>query len=147
MHGVDYHFTSRQRFEQDILAEKFVEHGEYEKNVYGTSLEAIRSVVDEGKICVLNLHPQVRVRLCLTVCVCLCLTSRGQTQLCSGKLRTLRRAQGSSGNLGEISDSFEEIRESKGSLREAPEAHGIPRNLKGSLGNSMKLRIHVFQGI
>ncbi|XP_071796109.1 protein PALS1-like isoform X2 [Asterias amurensis] len=58
VHGVDYYFTTRQRFEQDILAEKFVEHGEYEKNVYGTSLEAIQAVVNSSKICVLNLHPQ-----------------------------------------------------------------------------------------
>ncbi|XP_022093780.1 MAGUK p55 subfamily member 5-like isoform X2 [Acanthaster planci] len=58
VHGLDYYFTTRQRFEQDIQAEKFVEHGEFEKNIYGTSLEAIRSVVEESKICVLNLHPQ-----------------------------------------------------------------------------------------
>ncbi|XP_055643749.1 uncharacterized protein LOC129779964 isoform X2 [Toxorhynchites rutilus septentrionalis] len=56
--GQDYHFISRQQFEADILARKFVEHGEYEKAYYGTSLEAIRAVVVSGKICVLNLHPQ-----------------------------------------------------------------------------------------
>ncbi|XP_055700690.1 protein PALS1 isoform X3 [Phlebotomus papatasi] len=56
--GQDYHFISRAQFEADILARKFVEHGEYEKAYYGTSLEAIRTVVGSGKICVLNLHPQ-----------------------------------------------------------------------------------------
>ncbi|KAH7972323.1 hypothetical protein HPB52_011082 [Rhipicephalus sanguineus] len=56
--GVDYHFISRPQFEADILAGKFVEHGEYERNYYGTSLDAIRSVVNSGKVCVLNLHPQ-----------------------------------------------------------------------------------------
>uniref|UniRef100_A0A336MLQ9 CSON003436 protein n=2 Tax=Culicoides sonorensis TaxID=179676 RepID=A0A336MLQ9_CULSO len=56
--NVDYHFITRQQFEADILARKFVEHGEYEKAYYGTSLEAIRAVVSSGKICVLNLHPQ-----------------------------------------------------------------------------------------
>ena len=56
--GQDYHFISRLQFEQDILARKFVEHGEYEKSYYGTSLEAIRSVVTQERICVLNLHPQ-----------------------------------------------------------------------------------------
>ena len=83
MDGADYHFISRLQFEQDILARfniiiviiaintasitstiiitirKFVEHGEYEKAYYGTSLGAIRSVVNSEKICVLNLHPQV----------------------------------------------------------------------------------------
>ncbi|KAF7282428.1 hypothetical protein GWI33_002658 [Rhynchophorus ferrugineus] len=56
--GQDYHFISRGQFEADILSRKFVEHGEYEKAYYGTSLDAIRSVVISGKICVLNLHPQ-----------------------------------------------------------------------------------------
>ncbi|KAF4528244.1 hypothetical protein B566_EDAN014402 [Ephemera danica] len=56
--GQDYHFISRAQFESDIVARKFVEHGEYERAYYGTSLDAIRSVVNSGKICVLNLHPQ-----------------------------------------------------------------------------------------
>ncbi|XP_044588126.1 uncharacterized protein LOC123267528 isoform X2 [Cotesia glomerata] len=56
--GQDYHFITRQQFETDIVGRKFVEHGEYEKAYYGTSIEAIRSVVNSGKICVLNLHPQ-----------------------------------------------------------------------------------------
>ncbi|KAL1139201.1 hypothetical protein AAG570_009260 [Ranatra chinensis] len=56
--GQDYHFITRAQFEADILARKFVEHGEYEKAYYGTSLDAIRCVVSAGKICVLNLHPQ-----------------------------------------------------------------------------------------
>ncbi|XP_073982492.1 MAGUK p55 family member stardust isoform X2 [Rhodnius prolixus] len=56
--GQDYHFISRAQFEADILARKFVEHGEYERAYYGTSLDAIRSVVSAGRICVLNLHPQ-----------------------------------------------------------------------------------------
>lgn len=56
--GQDYHFITRAQFEADILARRFVEHGEYERAYYGTSLDAIRSVVAAGRICVLNLHPQ-----------------------------------------------------------------------------------------
>ncbi|XP_059484052.1 protein PALS1 isoform X2 [Neocloeon triangulifer] len=56
--GQDYHFISRAQFEADIVSRKFVEHGEYERAYYGTSLEAIRGVVSSSKICVLNLHPQ-----------------------------------------------------------------------------------------
>lgn len=54
--GIDYHFISRQQFELDIKEGRFVEHGEYERNYYGTSLAAIETVVQSGKICVLNLH-------------------------------------------------------------------------------------------
>lgn len=56
--GADYHFISRAKFENDILNGRFVEHGEYEKNYYGTSLQAIRAIVHSGQICVLNLHPE-----------------------------------------------------------------------------------------
>ncbi|XP_071035244.1 protein PALS1 isoform X2 [Parasteatoda tepidariorum] len=58
VNGVDYFFISRTQFEADILAGRFVEHGEYQKSYYGTSLDAIRSVIEAGKTCVLNLHPQ-----------------------------------------------------------------------------------------
>lgn len=33
--GQDYHFITRAQFELDILARKFIEHGEYEKSYYG----------------------------------------------------------------------------------------------------------------
>lgn len=56
MDGVDYHFISRSDFELHIKQGKFVEHGQYEGNYYGTSLGAIEAVVQSGKICVLNLH-------------------------------------------------------------------------------------------
>lgn len=58
INGQDYHFISRSQFEADIINRRFVEHGEYEKSYYGTTLDAIRTVVSAGKFCVLNLHPQ-----------------------------------------------------------------------------------------
>ena len=39
------------------LLKRFVEHGEYDKQYYGTSLDAVRTVINSGKICVLNLQP------------------------------------------------------------------------------------------
>lgn len=57
--GKDYHFLPRHVFEADIKQSRFIEHGEYEKNLYGTSYEAIKKVIENSKICVLNLYPQV----------------------------------------------------------------------------------------
>ena len=71
--GQDYHFVSRPTFEADISSHRFVEYGEYEKNLYGTSLESIRTVVNTGKICVLNLHPQVRASCSISTHRCACL--------------------------------------------------------------------------
>lgn len=73
--GRDYHFVPRHKFEDDIAGQKFVEYGEYENNLYGTSLEAIRQVINQGKICLLNLHPQVRY-LCISTYFILLLSSR-----------------------------------------------------------------------
>lgn len=54
----DYHFISKQEFELEILKNNFVEYGIFEKHYFGTSMEAIRKVVNSGKICILNLYPQ-----------------------------------------------------------------------------------------
>lgn len=56
--GKDYHFASREIFERDINSNKFIEYGEFEKNLYGTSLDSVQTVVESGRICVLNLHPE-----------------------------------------------------------------------------------------
>ncbi|KAM4522109.1 MAGUK p55 subfamily member 5b [Odontesthes bonariensis] len=54
--GRDYHFVSRSAFETDLAAGKFIESGEFEKNLYGTSTDSVRQVVNTGRICLLCLH-------------------------------------------------------------------------------------------
>ncbi|XP_040920174.1 MAGUK p55 subfamily member 5b isoform X1 [Toxotes jaculatrix] len=54
--GREYHFVSRSAFETDLAAGKFIESGEYEKNLYGTSTDSVRHVVNSGRICLLCLH-------------------------------------------------------------------------------------------
>ncbi|XP_072218509.1 MAGUK p55 subfamily member 5b [Leuresthes tenuis] len=54
--GRDYHFVSRSAFETDLAAGKFIESGEYEKNLYGTSTDSVRQAVNSGRICLLCLH-------------------------------------------------------------------------------------------
>ncbi|XP_068195425.1 protein PALS1-like [Antennarius striatus] len=56
--GRDYHFVSRQTFEAELAAGKLIESGEFEKNLYGTSTDSVRQVINTGKICVLCLHTQ-----------------------------------------------------------------------------------------
>ncbi|XP_028853583.1 protein PALS1 [Denticeps clupeoides] len=58
VNGRDYHFVSRQAFEMDTSAGKFIESGEFEKNLYGTSSDSVRQVINSGKICLLCLHTQ-----------------------------------------------------------------------------------------
>lgn len=44
--GRDYCFVSRSQMEADIQAHLFIEAGQYNKNLYGTSLAAVRKVAD-----------------------------------------------------------------------------------------------------
>ncbi|XP_036406430.1 MAGUK p55 subfamily member 5-A-like [Megalops cyprinoides] len=54
--GQDYHFVSRQAFEAEATAMKFIESGEFEGNLYGTSTDSVRQAINAGKICLLCLH-------------------------------------------------------------------------------------------
>uniref|UniRef100_A0A671W5L3 MAGUK p55 scaffold protein 3 n=1 Tax=Sparus aurata TaxID=8175 RepID=A0A671W5L3_SPAAU len=42
---------------------RFIEHGEYKENQYGTSIEAIRSVQAKNKMCVVDVQPEALKRL------------------------------------------------------------------------------------
>ncbi|VDP35345.1 unnamed protein product [Soboliphyme baturini] len=56
--GVPYYFVSKQAFQEDATSGKFVEWGEYQKHLYGTSFGEIRRVIQRGRTCVLTLKPQ-----------------------------------------------------------------------------------------
>ncbi|XP_023266760.1 MAGUK p55 subfamily member 3 isoform X3 [Seriola lalandi dorsalis] len=60
--GVEYHFVTKQQFDADALNNKFIEHGEYKENQYGTSIEAIRSV-QAKKMCIVDVQPEALRRL------------------------------------------------------------------------------------
>uniref|UniRef100_A0A3Q3LL65 MAGUK p55 scaffold protein 3a n=1 Tax=Labrus bergylta TaxID=56723 RepID=A0A3Q3LL65_9LABR len=61
--AVEYHFVTKQQFDADALNNKFIEHGEYKENQYGTSIEAIRSVQAKNKMCVVDVQPEALKRL------------------------------------------------------------------------------------
>ncbi|KAK3513439.1 hypothetical protein QTP70_014269, partial [Hemibagrus guttatus] len=76
--GVDYHFVSKHTFETDILLHnfcsrgknkplvrfgcvicviRFIEYGERGGKYYGTSLDSVRKVLVESKVCLLDVEP------------------------------------------------------------------------------------------
>nr|XP_045231846.1 MAGUK p55 subfamily member 3 isoform X4 [Macaca fascicularis] len=61
--GVEYHFVSKQAFEADLHHNKFLEHGEYKENFYGTSLEAIQAVMAKNKVCLVDVEPEALKQL------------------------------------------------------------------------------------
>ncbi|XP_066554870.1 MAGUK p55 subfamily member 2b [Amia ocellicauda] len=56
--GQMYLFVSRSEMEQDIKNGRYLEHGEYDGNLYGTKINSIHEVVEAGKICILDVNPQ-----------------------------------------------------------------------------------------
>ncbi|XP_028674932.1 MAGUK p55 subfamily member 2-like [Erpetoichthys calabaricus] len=56
--GQMYSFVSRSEMERDIKNGRYLEHGEYEGNLYGTKIDSIHEVVDTGKVCILDVNPQ-----------------------------------------------------------------------------------------
>lgn len=53
-----YAFTSRSKMEADIKNGRYLEHGEYDGNVYGIKTESIHEVVEAGRVCILDANPQ-----------------------------------------------------------------------------------------
>ncbi|NWH77536.1 MPP6 protein, partial [Piaya cayana] len=56
--GQAYRFVSRAEMEMDIKAGRYLEHGEYEGNLYGTKIDSILEVVQTGRTCILDVNPQ-----------------------------------------------------------------------------------------
>ncbi|XP_072139221.1 protein PALS2-like isoform X2 [Mobula birostris] len=56
--GHAYRFVSRAEMEVDIKASRYLEHGEYEGNLYGTKIDSIHEVVHTGRMCILDINPQ-----------------------------------------------------------------------------------------
>jgi guanylate kinase len=54
--GVEYYFTTREKMEQQIANGEFLEYADSHGNLYGTSKAAIESVINSGKICVLDVN-------------------------------------------------------------------------------------------
>ncbi|XP_068918261.1 MAGUK p55 subfamily member 7 isoform X5 [Tenebrio molitor] len=58
VNGKEYFFVSREKMEEDIEASKFIEYGEYKGNLYGTSADSVKAIVNSGHVCILNPHYQ-----------------------------------------------------------------------------------------
>ncbi|KAJ8955981.1 hypothetical protein NQ318_006252 [Aromia moschata] len=58
VNGKEYFFVTREQMEEDIENTKFIEFGEYKGNLYGTSSESVKAIVNTGKVCILNPHYQ-----------------------------------------------------------------------------------------
>ncbi|MEQ2260428.1 Discs large 1-like protein, partial [Xenotaenia resolanae] len=66
--GRDYHFVlSREQMEKDIQEHKFIEAGQYNNHLYGTSVQSVREVAEKGKHCILDVSGNAIKRLQLSL--------------------------------------------------------------------------------
>nr|XP_040040993.1 disks large homolog 1-like isoform X2 [Gasterosteus aculeatus aculeatus] len=62
--GRDYHFMSSREFmEQEIQEHKFIEAGQYNNHLYGTSIQSVKEVAEKGKHCILDVSGNAIKRL------------------------------------------------------------------------------------
>ncbi|KAL5004521.1 hypothetical protein ScPMuIL_017977 [Solemya velum] len=62
--GRDYHFVeSREKMERDIQDHLFIEAGQYNDNLYGTSVASVKEVAEKGKHCILDVSGNAIKRL------------------------------------------------------------------------------------
>ncbi|XP_061680288.1 disks large homolog 1-like isoform X7 [Syngnathoides biaculeatus] len=62
--GRDYHFmASRELMEREIQEHKFIEAGQYNNHLYGTSVQSVREVAEKGKHCILDVSGNAIKRL------------------------------------------------------------------------------------
>ncbi|EAX92047.1 Guanylate kinase family protein [Trichomonas vaginalis G3] len=54
--GVQYHFVTREKFQEMVKNGEFLEHADIHGNCYGTSFAAIHQVEATGKICILDVN-------------------------------------------------------------------------------------------
>ncbi|XP_055949619.1 guanylate kinase-like isoform X2 [Argiope bruennichi] len=54
--GKDYHFVSREDMEKAIANGEFLEHAEFSGNIYGTSKNAVKQILKNGKLCILDVE-------------------------------------------------------------------------------------------
>lgn len=56
VHGVDYNFVTRQRFQELVEQGYFLEHNEYSGNLYATPLKDIEEMLNKGLVSVLKIE-------------------------------------------------------------------------------------------
>ena len=58
-HGLNYYFVTHEEMMHDIAANEYLEYGTHEDAMYGTKLETIRQIHEQGLMAILDVEPQV----------------------------------------------------------------------------------------
>ncbi|KAK4610661.1 Guanylate kinase [Fulvia fulva] len=54
--GKDYNFVTREDFKKLVDEDGFIEHAQFGSNLYGTSVQAVKNVAEQGQNCILDIE-------------------------------------------------------------------------------------------
>ncbi|KAF2085938.1 guanylate kinase [Saccharata proteae CBS 121410] len=54
--GREYHFVTKDQFEDLVKEGGFVEHAQFGGNCYGTSVKAVKDIAERGRVCILDIE-------------------------------------------------------------------------------------------
>ena len=60
-HGKNYFFVTHEQMMADIAGNEYLEYGTHDEAMYGTKLETIRQIHDQGLMAILDVEPQVNM--------------------------------------------------------------------------------------
>lgn len=63
VNGRDYHFVSKEQMQDDVKNNLFIEAGQFQDNLYGTSINSVREVAQMGRNCILDVSGNAIRRL------------------------------------------------------------------------------------
>lgn len=58
--GIAYNFVTKVTFKKLVDENGFIEHAQFGSNMYGTSVQAVKNVADQGRTCILDIEMEVR---------------------------------------------------------------------------------------
>lgn len=58
-HGKDYWYVSKDDFKKKVEENGFIEHAQFGSNFYGTSVQAVKDVAEQGRTCILDIEMEV----------------------------------------------------------------------------------------
>lgn len=61
----NFNFVSEEHMRREIMAHKFIEFGKYQQHLYGIKSESVLDIIRSGKMCILDVHPQVITLKCV----------------------------------------------------------------------------------
>jgi len=54
--GIAYNFVTREAFQKLVDENGFIEHAQFGSNLYGTSIQAVKTVAEQGRTCILDIE-------------------------------------------------------------------------------------------